>query len=224
MYSDMDSIDGDSSNSSNISSSSLDSDEEIRFSEYILSNSGKAALEAENVNILKIYDKMNKKKLRILSKKLYKNKINTNDDQDQDIQLKYVDLETGDKVIKYPNILKYNDDEIDSVSDDSSLSSSDSDVEEILAPIFPEWIKWTTLSSFSKVYFKINIPSSMNEILDYYGVYTLEAPSTFFGTIARTAINGVYFSATGITNSIISLTKWISFFVFQRKNRGELKL
>ena len=222
MYSDMDSIDGDSSNSSNISSSSLDSDEEISFSEYILSNSGKAALEAENVNILKIYDKMNKKKLRILRKKLYKNKINTYDDQN--IQSKYVDLETGNKVIKYPNILEYNDDEIDSASDDSNLSSSDSDVEEILAPIFPEWIKWTTLSNFSKVYFKINIPSSMNEILDYYGVYTLEAPNTFFGTIARTAINGVYFSATGITNSIVSLTKWISFFVFQRKNLGELKL
>ncbi len=216
----MDSV-GTSSNSSSSSrsSSSFDSDEEIRFSEYILSSTGKAALEAENCNIIKIYDAICRDKIRNLSKKLNKIKINMNND----IQSKYVDLETGDKVIKYSKQDEFNDGD-DSNSIFSDLSSSDSDVEVILAPMFPEWLKWTKLSKFSKEYFKINIPSSMNEVLDYYGIYTLEVPSTFFGSIIRTTIQGIYISATGITNSIVSLTKWLSFLVVQRRNNGELKL
>ena len=218
MYSDMDSVDtGSNSNSS----SSFDSDEEIRFSEYILSSTGKAALEAENGNILKIYDAIYREKIRNLSKKLNKNKINMNND----IQSKYVDLETGNKVIKYSKQDEFNDGDIDdSDSIYSDLSSSDSDVEVILAPMFPEWLKWTKLSNFSKEYFKINIPSSMNEVLDYYGIYTLEVPSTFAGSIVRTTFQGIYISVTAITNSIVSVTKWLSLLVVQRRNNGELKL
>ena len=218
MYSDMDSVDTDSSS---IDSRSLDSDEEIRFSEYILSSTGKVAFEAETDNILKIYDEINRKKIRNLSKKLNKHDINLNND----IQSKHVDLETGNKVIKYSKQAEFNDGDIeDSDSIYSDLSSSDSDVEAILAPIFPKWLKWTALSNFSKEYFKINIPSSMNEVLDYYGLYVLEVPNTFVGSIVQNTIQGIYFSATGITNSIVSITKWLSLLVLQRRNNGELKL
>jgi len=202
------------------SSSSLDSDEETRFSEYILSSSGQAALEAENDSILKIYDAINRNKLRSLSKKLHKNNINANNDI-------IADIETGDKVSNHSKKSVFSDDDSDDEESDDldvELSSTDSDVEVILAPVFPELLKWISLSKFSKDYFKITIPSSMNEALDYYGIYTLHAPSTFVGTVVRTTIQGIYFSASGITNSIVSLTKWFSLLVSQRRNHGELKL